>query len=293
MKRLFSTLLAIMCFAAGNQAATTIDSNTTSNSAWGANIGWINCYADSTNGAVIGEYFCSGNLYSANCGWINLGNGAPANGSQYQNNSATDFGINHDAAGNLRGYAYGANIGWINFEVNGSPKINLQTGVMSGYVWGANVGWISLSNAFAVVKTTRIDAAPDTDGDGIPDAWEKMRASDLTTLSGGSHDADGDGVSDYNEYLADTNPKNTNSVFKITAYSMFFSGVNDIHSVTWNSSPTRVYRFITTSDLNYGPQPIGGFFSPDPGSTTTSGIGFGGYSPTRFLGIEVARPLAP
>ena len=37
-----------------------------------------------------------------------LGSGAPANGIQYQNNSAGDFGVNRDGLGNLRGHAWGA-----------------------------------------------------------------------------------------------------------------------------------------------------------------------------------------
>src|SRR5882724_7575782 len=94
-------------------ATTTIDA--TNANAYGANIGWINCRGDVTNGAVVSEFICSGSIYSANCGWISLGGGAPANGIRYQNNSATDFGVNHDGRGNLQGYAWGANIGWLTF----------------------------------------------------------------------------------------------------------------------------------------------------------------------------------
>ena len=93
-------------------------------------------------------------IYSANVGWISLGSGTPTNGLAYQNNSAADFGVNRDAAGNLRGYAYGANIGWINFETTGAPQMDLVTGNFSGSVWSANCGWISLSNATAYVQST-------------------------------------------------------------------------------------------------------------------------------------------
>lgn len=56
--------------------------------------------------------------------------------------------------------------------------------------------------------THRVDlevgiAAVDSDGDGLPDWWEKKYGGDLT--SGG--DADGDGVSNLREYLAGTDPK--------------------------------------------------------------------------------------
>src|SRR5262245_58859866 len=40
--------------------------------AYGANIGWLDFRPSVSNGASIGEFYCSGFLYSANCGWINL-----------------------------------------------------------------------------------------------------------------------------------------------------------------------------------------------------------------------------
>ena len=140
-------------------AATTIDS--ANRYAYGANIGWADWRGDTNNGAVIGATFCSGNIYSANTGWINLGSGAPTNGVQYLNLSANDFGVNVDTFGNLSGYAYGANIGWIAFESTGTPVVNFGSGNLNGYAWGANVGWISLSNAVAFVQTASLAPAND------------------------------------------------------------------------------------------------------------------------------------
>src|SRR3954451_5695745 len=73
-------------------AASTI--NTTNHYAYGANLGWFDWRGDVTKGAVIGPLVFSGFIYSGNVGWINLGNGAPLNGTNYQNNSALDFGVN-------------------------------------------------------------------------------------------------------------------------------------------------------------------------------------------------------
>ena len=58
-------------------AGTTIDPGNPY--AWGANVGWIDWRGDSANGAVIGEYACSGSIYAANVGWISLGDGTPIN----------------------------------------------------------------------------------------------------------------------------------------------------------------------------------------------------------------------
>ncbi len=145
------TFLILIGALAPATASTSI--NPTNKFAYGANIGWIDARGNTNSGAVIGEFVCSGYLYSANAGWIHLGSNAPANGIQYQNNSATDYGVNNDGLGNLRGFAYSANAGWINFESKGAPKVNLQTGKLSGSIYSANCGWIDLSNAFAVVPS--------------------------------------------------------------------------------------------------------------------------------------------
>ena len=114
MKRLLCLFLLVTVPAIG-LANTNI--NSTNAFSWGANIGFMNWKGDVTNGAVIGEYVLGGFVYGANVGWINLGSYNPANHIQYQNNSATDFGVNFTkitpTIANLRGFAYGASIGWI------------------------------------------------------------------------------------------------------------------------------------------------------------------------------------
>jgi len=186
-------------------AATTIDA--ANKYAYGANLGWMDWTGDTANGVVIGEYVCAGNIYSANVGWIALGSGSPTNGIYYQNLSANDFGVNQDGLGNLRGYAYGANIGWINFENTGAPKVDLVTGNLSGYVWSANCGWISLSNAVAYVQTDTISPGA-LDSNGLPIAWE-MQNFGHTGVDPNA-DPDHDGMSNLQEYLAGTNPNDAN-----------------------------------------------------------------------------------
>ncbi len=84
-----ATWLCLLLAGLGANAGTTIDPG--NEYAYGANLGWINAHANGANGAIIGEYVCSGYLYAANTGWINLGNGSPANGIYYQNLSADGF----------------------------------------------------------------------------------------------------------------------------------------------------------------------------------------------------------
>src|SRR5215468_5166236 len=116
--------------------------NAINKDAYGANVGWMDFRGNTNRGVVIGEFVCSGYLYAADVGWIHLGSNAPANGIQYQNNAATDYGVNHDGLGNLRGLAYGANIGWLNFESNGAPRVDLSTGKLVGSIYSVNCGWI-------------------------------------------------------------------------------------------------------------------------------------------------------
>ena len=41
-------------------------------------------------------------------------------------------------------YAYGENIGWLNFEPNEGPGVTVSDANLIGYVWAENIGWINL-----------------------------------------------------------------------------------------------------------------------------------------------------
>jgi hypothetical protein len=287
MKFLLTTLVALGSIGAG-WCASTIDA--ANRFAYGANIGWMDWSGDINNGAVIGEYVCSGYIYAANVGWINLGNGAPTNGIYYQNVSGNDFGVNNDGFGNLRGYAYGANIGWINFENTGAPKFDLKTGKLSGYVYSANCGWISLSNASAVVQTDRVAPGADSDGDGIADAWELQHFGNLTTANATSN-ADGDPATDRQEYLAGTNPLDATSYLRITAYATAPMGATNL--LTWTSELTRLYRVqesLSLSPTAWYDRSLG-LTAPD-GAFTTRNV-TDTNAPIRFYRVQAVRPLSP
>ena len=278
----FSALLAC-----STHAATTIDP--ANPHGYGANIGWVNAEADGTNGTMIGEAFCSGYLYSANCGWIHLGDGTPANGKAYANDSAADFGINHDGQGNLSGYAYGANIGWITFEqTHGQPQIDLLTGDLSGYIYSANTGWISLSNAYAHVQTDAIAPGPDTDADGIPDWWEYARYGKLNVLNG-TEDWDKDGISDLDEYRADTHPDDDTDFLYVT----LDQATGATNTLSWDTRPTRNYRLQSSTNLATGSwtNTASGLLHDESGSVTIQDESVAG-EPARFYRVNAIRPLS-
>ncbi len=267
-------------------AATTIDP--LNRYAWGANLGWIDWRGNTNNGAVIGDYVCSGLIYAANVGWINLGSGNPTNGIRYQNLSAGDFGVNQDGLGKLRGYAYGANIGWINFENTGAPKLDLKTGKFSGYVYSANCGWISLSNTAAFVQTDTLDPGP-LSTNGLPIPW--LLANFGTTNVNANADPDGDGMSNRQEYLAGTNPLDGNDKLQITAFSAQPGGAQA--TVRWQSTPTRCYFLQTALEVaspNWLDSGLG-LIAPDGAFTTR--IVSQATATKRFYRVQAVNPLAP
>ncbi|MBN1269488.1 MAG: hypothetical protein JXB04_07875 [Kiritimatiellae bacterium] len=289
-RRIARLLLAALLLPCTVRAASNI--NDTNRYAYGANVGWVDWVGDSTNGAVVGQWFCHGYIYGANIGWIRLGDGSPDNGWQYSNAGADDYGVNHDGAGNLRGYAYGANVGWINFEENGAPKVDLVTGRLSGSAYGANIGWISLSNLYAYVQADSIDTGRDSDGDNIPDTWEYMQVGSLTPLSRGA-DLDSDGVNDDEEYPADTNPNGDDMSYLRMSGIDGTAGTNV--DLTWESTETRLYAIEKaagptgeTAWVDSGE----GVMPPDPGSQTTRTI-TDDPATTRFYRVRAVVPLAP
>lgn len=286
----------ILLASATGALASTIDND--DKYAWGANIGWTNWRPSDATGAVIGEYVCSGYVWAANVGWIHLGDGTPANGIQYSNSDGADFGLNltgHTTSGGvprarLRGLAYGANIGWISFEGEGNPEINLQTGAFSGYAWSANCGWINLGDGSFTLATASILPGADTDADGLADAYEfQFTSPDSLAVLTATGDADGDGESDLAEYLANTNPLDPSSGLRIAAFA--FSGPADF-SLTWTSTPTRLYRIESKPDL-LAPSWTLALDDIVPGGTlTTRAVPI--PDPQRsFFRVQAFLPLAP
>lgn len=295
--QLFWIGLAGLGLMAGARADSTI--NPLNASAWSPNVGWINCRADIVHGAIVGEFVCSGFLYSGATGWISLGSGTPANGIAYQNNSAIDFGVNQNGLGNLQGLAWGANIGWLIFtnrDAAGAPfdgpRVDLATGRLSGFAFSANTGWISLSNAVAFVQTDRMVPGRDSDNDGIADAFELTWTGSLTGMNASS-DLDGDASSDLAEYLASTNPTNPGENLRVTALSVGSGGTN--LTATWTTQPTRFYhvqqRLDFTTNSLWTDSGLG-LVTPDAAPTSTRAFPATPAS-QRFIRVEAVRPLPP
>lgn len=274
-------------------AASTI--NPTNHYAWGANTGWLDFRPERPNagdGFTFGEFRCGGYLWSPNVGWINCGDGSPANGVQYANDTHTDYGVNHTGTGNLYGLAWAPNAGWINFgwwtldPTNAArPRVNLATGEFSGYAWSANCGWITLGTG--QLKTDRMNIV-DNDGDGISDAFEITYTGSLTNMTAGT-DTDGDGQIDKEEYIALTDPLSASSALKITRLSKL-SNVNSVE-LEWTSSPARVYDIEAKPELTDTNWIYLGTVPGASGGSTAQAIEAG--APHAFFRVGVKLPLQP
>ena len=145
------------------------------------------------------------------------------------------------------------------------------------------------------VKTNTIDPGPDTDLDMIADAWELEQAMAAGLAPALTHldktaDSDGDWVSDFEEYLADSDP------FDGDDYLQFLSGARDrgmqIVDLEWTSSPRRRYDLYWTLDLTgftLGERDI----APGPGASTQRSAPSPAADARRFWQVRARLPLAP
>ncbi len=122
--------------------------------------------------------------------------------------------------------------------------------------------------ASRLVRVT-VSGATDSDGDGLPDAWEKLYGLDpydATGVNGANGDPDGDGFTNLQEYLAGTNPMDANSLLRITQLS---SGGA---IVTWSSIPGKNYAVFATSALGTPFHPVSSTLTAFSGVTSFTNL---------------------
>lgn len=92
----------------------------------------------------------------------------------------------------------------------------------------------------------------DTDGDGIPDWWERTYSGSTLGMLPGA-DLDGDGKSNLEEYLAGLSPVDPRSRFSISSSWMQSGAGGREFVVQWSSQPGRTYRVFVSPSPNSWP----------------------------------------
>lgn len=97
------------------------------------------------------------------------------------------------------------------------------------------------SPSLTVNATWNLTVLPDTDGDGLPDAWETAHGLSANEPADAALDSDGDGQSNLGEYRAGTNPTNAASCLKVESVThangqttvSFHAVSNQTYTVEW------------------------------------------------------------
>lgn len=110
----------------------------------------------------------------------------------------------------------------------------------------------------------------DNDGDGLPNDWEILYGLDSNASNTPTANADGDWMTDLEEYVADTSPINTNSVFPLITRSNTPPSV--LILVINPTSTGRVYGIHANTNLMQNPQSWVLFSAEQPGNGSALGF---------------------
>jgi hypothetical protein len=147
-----------------------------------------------------------------------------------------------------------ANPGTIGLYVNSQPRRSLPIAATDGTYRDLLVHAAVPVNATVKIQfdagdvSVNLDSVlfrgyEDSDGDGLPDDWERWRFGSL--IYDANDDPDQDGSSNYPEFVADTDPLDSGSVFRISNLSMNSAGA----TITFQPSPGRTHFIQQSSDL--------------------------------------------
>ncbi len=134
--------------------------------------------------------------------------------------------------------------------VNGMFHHYLKIDVTDEQMLVQALGFNADGSYIGVIDSTRVlrDVHQDSDGDGLPDAWEianGLDPEDPTGEHGAEGDPDNDGFSNLHEYRSGTDPRSARVNFKLTANDI----QPDLWQVSWSTAFGKKYRIYISEDL--------------------------------------------
>jgi hypothetical protein len=161
-------------------------------------------------------------------------------------------------------------------QVDGNTKQTIVTGLQPGTTYTCTVmyrlsdGRLSPQSATGSGRTYGVD----TNGDGIPDEWQIANwGANASKWGTANEDSDGDGLTNYQEFLAGTDPRDANSNLK-TQVQM----VQGALYFKWNTVSGKVYQVQFSADFqnwtNVGTQRLATSGEDSVFIEQGSGVGF-------------------
>ncbi len=131
-------------------AATNISATTTEHWAWSDIIGWIDFYQSGNSNIVVASNATTTGYASSSVGDISLDCATTRSGNIC---ATSNYGVRNDGVGNLTGWGWNDEYGWISFDCNnnggcGSSPYQVyidSIGNFRNYAWNDAIGWISFN----------------------------------------------------------------------------------------------------------------------------------------------------
>lgn len=106
------------------------------------------------------------------------------------------------------------------------------------------------ASSTSATNTFTLTVLADSDGDGLPDAWELAHGLGTNNTADATNDGDGDGLNNFAEYHAGTNPTNGASALRIESLSFTHSTTP---ALTFFAASNKTYTVLARHAMAEGP----------------------------------------